>query len=664
MENSKSTGTFAAMGKMPPDVASSRPDSGQLPPSGEDRHRILVEWNRTSVEYPADVCLHGLIEAQTERTPDAVAVVFEDSRLTYRELNARANTLAHELRSSGVGPETLVAVCMDRSLEMVVGLLGILKAGGAYVPLDPNYPQERLSFMLEDANAPVVLTQSHLKSRLLSRNSTRVICLDEFGGTNVGNPCSDAGPGNLAYVIYTSGSTGEPKGAMNTHRGICNRLLWMQDAYGLTHQDRILQKTPFTFDVSVWEFFWPLMFGAQLVVARPGGHMDSAYLTSVIREQGITTLHFVPPMLSVFLADRDAGKCNSLKRVICSGEALPAGVQRRFFEVLPHTELHNLYGPTEAAVDVTAWACKPGDSDSTVPIGRPVANTQIYILDEAMQPVPAGAEGELHIGGVQVARGYLGRPELTAQKFVADPFSSNPKARLYKTGDLARFREDGNILFLGRIDHQVKLRGFRIELGEIESALAKHTAVRQCAVIAREDRLGDKRLVAYIVRSGETTDTALSDYLKGRLPEYMVPAAFVFMKALPVTANGKLDRKALPAPAQTSSHERREFAAPRNTLEKSIADVWASVLQVENIGINDNFFDAGGNSLKLILAHGRLREDLKTDVPITVLFEHPTINSLADFLGRQGGAHSGPALDRAGKQREALARRREVRKAL
>ena len=667
MENSRDNGAGAGLREIPQEAAWRADTNPAIPVvhahmGVAEWRRVVVDWNNTGVDYPADVCLHETIEAQVKRTPDAVAVVFEGAKLTYRELNERANGLARVLRDRGVGPETLVAICLERSLEMVVGLLGILKAGGAYVPLDPNYPQDRLGFMLADAKATVVLTQRHLSGRLNFQKTAEVICLEDVAAAEAENPVSGVEAGNLAYVIYTSGSTGQPKGAMNTHRGICNRLLWMQDTYGLTAEDRVLQKTPFTFDVSVWEFFWPLMCGAQLVVARPGGHMDSDYLTRTIRGQGITTVHFVPPMLSVFLTEKRAGECSSLKRVICSGEALPAEVQRRFFEVLPGTELHNLYGPTEAAVDVTAWECRRGDAGTVVPIGRPVANTQMYILDAAMEPVAVGEEGELHIGGVQVARGYLGRPDLTAQKFVDDPFSDDPEARLYKTGDLAKFREDGNILFLGRIDHQVKLRGFRIELGEIEAALGRHPGVEQCVVIAREDQPGNKRLVAYFTGRGDVSHAELSNFLKAGLPEYMVPAAFVAMDMLPVTANGKLDRRALPAPEARVTKGYDESSAPRSALEKSIAEIWGSVLQVNDIGIDDNFFDVGGNSLKLMLAHGKLREDLKIDAPITVLFEHPTIHSLAEFLSRQGNGQATAAQDRAQKQRNAFAQRREVRK--
>ena len=440
---------------------------------------------------------------------------------------------------------------MERSLEMVIALYGILKAGGAYVPLDPEYPPDRVAFMLKDTQVPVLLTQERLVPGL-PEHGAQVICLDSdweaIASESVDNPTSGALAENLAYVIYTSGSTGRPKGVMNTHRGILNRLLWMQDTYQLDSNDRVLQKTPFSFDVSVWEFFWPLLVGARLIVARPGGHRDSGYLV-LIAEQGITTLHFVPSMLQVFLEDKDVERCRSLNRVICSGEALPYDLQERFFARL-NAELHNLYGPTEAAVDVTHWQCQREGDSRLVPIGRPVANTQLYILDPYMQPVPIGVAGELHIGGVQVARGYLNRPELTAEKFIPDPFSDHPEARLYKTGDLVRYLPDGNIEFLGRLDFQVKMRGFRIELGEIEAVLSQHPAVGEVVVLAREDVPGDKRLVAYVVPrpAPALLVTELRDYSKEKLPDYMVPAAFIQLDALPLTPSGKVDRRSLPPP--------------------------------------------------------------------------------------------------------------------
>jgi amino acid adenylation domain-containing protein len=488
--------------------------------SAEEKEFLLAALNKTPAPLAPSTVVQ-LFESQVERTPEAVAVEFQNSQLSYRELNERANQLAHYLRGMGVGPDSLVGVAMERSLEMVVALYAVLKAGGAYVPIDPEYPQERVAFMLQDADVKVLLTQGRLAGSLPTYNG-RVVCVDEeweriAHGQAIVNPARKAGPENLAYMIYTSGSTGRPKGAMNTHRGICNRLLWMQNQYGLTEADKVLQKTPFSFDVSVWEFFWPLLVGARLVVAEPGGHRDATYLVKLIREQGITVMHFVPSMLRAFVQEPGVERCQSLRHVICSGEALPYDLQEQFFSLLP-SQLHNLYGPTEAAVDVTHWTCRRHDERKLVPIGRPVWNTQIYILDRYLQPVPMGVPGELHIGGVQVGRGYHKRPELTAEKFIPDPFSGEREARLYKTGDLCRWLPDGVVEYLGRMDFQVKIRGFRIELGEIEDALRQHPAVREAVVIAREDTLGDKRLVAYVVPDPEYQNGPRQDELH---PEHL-----------------------------------------------------------------------------------------------------------------------------------------------
>ena len=443
--------------------------------------------------------VHEFFEAQVRRTPGATALVYEGEKLTYRELNAKANQVAHCLRRAGVGPETLVGICLERSLELVIGLLGILKAGGAYVPLDPTYPAERLRVIVAEAGISVVVTAERFR-KLLPLAEVKSISVDadwsEIADASAENPTNDTVPGNLAYVIYTSGSTGTPKGSMIPHEGICNRLLWMQETYQLTAADSVLQKTPFTFDVSVWEFFWPLLTGARLVLARPGAQGDSQYLVDLIQREEITTLHFVPSMLAAFLEDSGVSECRSLKRVICSGEALPYELKERFGKRLP-AELHNLYGPTEASVDVTAWDCGSELDRPIVPIGRPIANTQIYVLDDNLHPVPVGVRGELYIGGIQLARGYLRRAELTAERFIPNPFEEG--TRLYRTGDLARYLADGNVEYLGRTDHQVKIRGFRIELGEIEAALNEHPVVQNAAVIAREARSGSKQLVAYVV---------------------------------------------------------------------------------------------------------------------------------------------------------------------
>ncbi len=612
-----------------------------LPLLTEEEKWQFDAWNDTGLDYPKDVCLHQLFEAQVERTPNAVALIFEEESLTYRELNNQANRLAHYLRKLGVGPDVLVGICADRSMEMVIGLYAILKAGGAYVPLDPNYPKDRLECMLEDSRVPVILVQKRLVD-ILPRDNVQVLFLDELlsnsgsllqpgdDTNNIdNNPECITQAGNMAYVIFTSGSTGRPKGVMNSHRAICNRLLWMQDEYNLTSADVVLQKTPFSFDVSVWEFFWPLLTGARLVVARPEGHRDSAYLVEVIREHGVTTLHFVPSMLHFFVEDPGAGTCSSLKRVICSGEALPYELQERFFSKI-NVELHNLYGPTEAAVDVTYWACQHGSDLNIVPIGSPVANTQMYILDQYMHPVPIGISGELHIGGVQVALGYINRPELTEEKFIPDPFSNDHDARLYKTGDLCRYLPDGNIEYLGRNDFQVKIRGLRIELGEIESLLAADPSVKQCVVVAREDVSGDKRLVAYLVPHKEAPSIdGLRKLLKKKLADYMIPSAFVILDQLPLSPNGKIDRKALPEPDAKRPELEGGYVAPRTPVEEKLAEIWAEVLKVEKVGVYDNFFDLGGHSLMATRILSQIPDAFQVELPLSSLFETPTIAAIA-----------------------------------
>ena len=610
-----------------------------------DRRRVLVEWNDTGKDYPIDQCLHQLVEQQAGRTPEAVALVFGGRTLTYRELNGRANQLAHHLRALGVGADSLVGVCVERSFEMVIGLLGTLKAGGAYVPLDPEYPKDRLAFMIEDANVPVLLTQEHLVAGLPTHGA-RVVCLDadrdQIAREITDNPCCITGPDQLAYMIYTSGSTGKPKGAMNHHRGICNRLLWMQDEYGLTGTDTVMQKTPFSFDVSVWEFFWPLLTGARLVIARPGGHRDPAYLVRLIEEQEVSVLHFVPSMLQIFLEEPGLERCGSLRHVICSGEALPYAVQEKFFSRLP-AELHNLYGPTEAAVDVTYWKCQRGIARQVVPIGRPVANTQCYILDANLHPVPVGEAGELHLGGVQIGYGYHNRPELTAEKFIPDPFRSEPGARLYKTGDIARYLSDGSIEYLGRIDDQVKIRGFRIELGEIESWLRKYPSVRDCAVVAREDQPGQKRLVAYLVTSNKDVFSVqqLRAFVQQQLPDYMVPAAFVMLDALPLSPNGKLDRKALPVPVQTRPELANTYVAPRTPDESLLAEIWSKVLQAQPVGVHDNYFELGGDSIRVIQMLARARQK-GLYLTLEQVYKEQTIEKLVPCL-RSTSVESPPA---------------------
>ncbi len=623
---------------------------------GAERDRVLLGFNDTAREWPAeDGLVHECIARQATRTPDAPAVVFEGRVVSYAEFNRRANQLAHRLIRAGVGRDVLVGVAMERSVDLVLSLVAVLKAGGAYVPLDPDYPVARLDRILLDAAPRVVLAQHGTAERLPECAADVWLVEDlaeDLAAEPAHDPVVDVAGADLAYVIYTSGSTGVPKGVMNVHAGLRNRLLWMQDAYPLTGADRVAQKTPFSFDVSVWEFFWPLMVGATMVVAAPGGHRDPAYLTRLINAESVTTIHFVPSMLQAFLAE-PIENCTSLRRVICSGEALPRDLQDRFV-ARSAAELHNLYGPTEAAIDVTAWPCRADDPPGPVPIGRPIANTQVYVLDRYLEPVPLGVPGELHLGGHNLARGYLNRPELTAEKFVPDPFG-RPGDRLYKTGDLARFRPDGTVLFLGRLDHQIKLRGFRIELGEIEAVLVGLPGVREAVVTAPELRPGDTRLVAYLTAAAEPPVIAeLPGLLRGRLPEYMVPAHFEVLAEFPLSANGKVDRARLPLPVPARPAA-VPYVAPADDVETAVAAIWCEVLGLDRVGRGDNFFDLGGHSLLMAQVRTLLSERLGREVPMVLLFQYPTVATLAGHLS--GGAEGSNAVDREARERAAMRRR-------
>ena len=603
-----------------------------------EREQVLFEWNRTGRETPEGTLVE-LFEEQVKRSPGAVAVIYDQEQLSYRELNERANQLAWRLRELGVGLETRVGLLLERSLEMVVGLLGVLKAGAAYVPLDPDYPSGRLIYMLESAQVKVLLTQERLREQRPSYSGP-VLELDgaeerrRIAEQKRGNLDVALMPEHLAYIIYTSGSTGRPKGVMNSHGALLNRLLWMQQEYRLEPRDVVLQKTPFSFDVSVWEFLWPLLEGAKLVVARPGGHQDPGYLATLIGERQITTLHFVPSMLAVFLDEQRPKQCQSIRRVVCSGEALPAELAQRCLASLPWAELHNLYGPTEAAIDVTYWKCVAEDTRASVPIGKAIANIRLYVVDEAMNPVPLRVPGELCLGGVGLARGYWGRGDLTAERFVPDGLSGRMGERLYRTGDLVRWLEDGNLEYLGRLDQQVKIRGFRIELGEIEAALERHPSVAQSVVLAREDQPGEKRLVAYVVKRTPVampSAGSLEEYLKVGLPEYMVPRAYVQLESMPLTANGKLDRTALPRPEQ-EAYAGRGYEAPLDEMETKLAEVWAEILQMEKVGRHDNFFNLGGHSLLAVRLAERMRSALGIDLPLRDLFDTPTVAGLSQKL--------------------------------
>ncbi len=612
----------------------------------------LLPPNPAPVAYPgAELCLHQLFERQARRCPDAPAVRFRDQTLTYAELDLRASRFAARLNRLGAGPEVLIGVCLDRSCELIVALLGILKAGAAYVPLDPSYPRERLDAILGDLAGgdggwPWVVSREELLPALPERVSTggaRLILLPEQSAVAPPRPAAPpSDPEQLAYAIFTSGSTGRPKGAMNSHRAVVNRLLWMQHTYGLTADDRVLQKTPFSFDVSVWELFWPLLAGATLVFAEPERHRDSAHLADLIRAEGITTVHFVPSLLRVFLEEPEAAASRHLRRVIASGEALAVDLVDRFFTLFPAPGgplLHNLYGPTEAAIDVTFWPCAPGAE--RIPIGRPVANTRIHLLGalaDGLPAVPWGAEGELYIGGVQVGRGYLARPDLTALRFLPDPFAAAPGGRLYRTGDAARYDGDGDIEYLGRLDHQVKIRGFRIELEEIEAVLRQHPQVRDGVVAAWDAAPGDRRLVAYVVvREGAPPAAAeLRRFLAQRLPEHMLPSRTQRVAALPLTASGKVDRRSLPSPEAQDGWGEAPTAPPRTAVERRLAAIWSELLQVDTVGVHDDFFALGGDSILAVQVTARANQAGLRLLPIQI-FREPTIAGLAALAASAGG---------------------------
>ena len=569
--------------------------------TGTERELVLREWNATARPVPAKT-LTRLLAEQAVRTPHAPAVRAEGVEISYAELHERADRLARWLVARGAAPGRLVAVALPRGIDLMVALVGVLRSGAGYLPLDLSYPADRLAFMVEDAQPVCVLHE-----------------LPDLTVLPPAAPIPQAGLTDPAYAIYTSGSTGRPKGVLVPHRGIVNRLLWMQHEYRLTAGERVLQKTPTGFDVSVWELFWPLITGATLVMAKPDGHKDPAYLAGLIVSERITTTHFVPSMLRVFLAEPSAGATRAvLRRVICSGEELPEDLARTFHEMIG-SELHNLYGPTEASVDVTYWPCRPSDPPGPVPIGRPVWNTRIYLLDAGGRPVPPGVPGELHIAGTQVATGYLNRPELTAERFLPDPWGP-PGATMYRAGDLAKWRWDGAIDFLGRADGQVKIRGFRVELGEIETLLNDHPGVRRSAVA-----LIGGRLCAYIV--GDLDLAGMRTHLAPLVPEHMIPAALTPMDDLPLTPSGKLDRRALPAPAAATSG-----GAPRTPAEALVADLFAEVLGVARPGPSDNFFDLGGHSLLAATLIQRLRTAAGVALPLAAIFAAPTVAGLAARL--------------------------------
>jgi amino acid adenylation domain-containing protein len=602
-----------------------------------ERHQVVLKWNATQTEFPAaSSTIHHLFERQAEQTPDKVAVVDADETITFSDLNARANQLAHYLKKCGVGPEECVAICLERSVDMIAGLLGILKAGAAYVPLEPNYPADRTSFILADSGATLLLTQKSLRDAL-PQSATRLLCIDELGAEllleSTANLNSEVTLENAAHVIYTSGSTGRPKGVMSSHSASVNRFQWMWRQYPFADGEVCCQKTSLSFVDSIWEIFGPLLRGVPLVIIPDDTVKDPQRFVATLAAQKVTRLVLVPSLLraiSESVADF-ARQLGDLRYCVCSGETLPVELADEFLNKLPQTKLINLYGSSEVAADVTCYELTDKAALSTVPIGRPIANTQVYVLDSEMQPAAIGVPGEVFVGGAGLARGYLDRPDLTAEKFVPDPFSSSG-GRLFRSGDMGRLREDGNIEYRGRRDHQVKVRGFRIELGEVEAALLAHSKISEAVVVTREAEHGEKRLVGYFVGEDGTalTPADLRNHLRQTLPDYMVPSAFVRLAALPLTASGKINRLALPEPGHVAATD--DFLAPRTPTEEVLASIWSDVLKLEKVSVSDDFFALGGHSLLLARVLARIQDAFEIELPLRKLFTATTVSSLAEAI--------------------------------
>ncbi|HEY0605416.1 MAG TPA: amino acid adenylation domain-containing protein, partial [Herpetosiphonaceae bacterium] len=618
--------------------------------SDAERTLMLDTWNDTQMPYSTDRCMHQLFEAQSERTPDVTAVEYNGRALTYAELNARSNQLAHYLRAHGVGAEVRVGVCVERSLEMVIAFLGILKAGGVYVPLDPAYPEDRLQWMLADSQTPLLLTQAQLlggRQSWQTDQQIRYVCLDRDWPTIAAeattNPALTITPDNLAYIIYTSGSTGRPKGVMQSHRGLVSLQEVQIGLIGLQVGSRLLQIASASFDASIWELAFPLLSGATLCLADRHDLLPGPNLNRLLREQAITNALLLPSTLAILPTDN----LPLLKTIDTGAEKVTTEIVARWSE---GRRVINGYGPTETTIYSTVHVCDPA-SPHDPPIGKPVGNTQIYLLNQYGHPVPIGVLGEIYIGGIGVSRGYLNRPDLTAERFVPNPFGA-PGARIYRTGDLGRYLPDGNILYAGRSDEQVKVRGYRIELGEIENALTAHDEIRTAIVQVRETGAhGAQQIVAYVLPEPNTTPniSSLRTFMAARLPEYMVPNAFVLLDELPFTPNGKIDYRALPQPDGARPNLAAAYVAPRTELEQTIAGIWQELLDVDQVGLHDNFFDLGGHSLLVIQLHGKLNEHLGATaamldrVSMVDLFKYPTISALSEYLSQSETDRSAPA---------------------
>ena len=633
---------------------------------------MLVDWNATAFDHRQDLLLHQRFEEQAAQTPEETAAIFGELSVSYAELNRRANQLAQHLRTAGVGPEMRVGISMHRSFEMLVAILGVLKAGAGYVPLDPAVPAERLHYMIEDAQLATILTQqrfveTHTQHGVsLLAVDTELVTLAEQPVTN---PASLPTADSLVYITYTSGSTGKPKGILMTQRPLLNLLGWMLRTTQLPPRARTLQFASLSFDVSFQDIFSTWFSGGTLVLITEAQRQDLAGLAALLDQYGIHRL-FLPAVALQQLAEGfcvGSLACKNLRKIISGSEQLMVtDTLRQMFTKLPECRLHNEYGPSEAHVvtelkmpdDPATWVTRPA-------VGKPIDNSQMYILDRAGQPVPVGVIGELHIAGICLARGYLGRAELTAEKFIPNPFDSTPEARMYRTGDQARWLENGDIEFVGRVDQQIKIRGYRVEPSDVESSLKKHERVREAFVMAREFGPGDKRLVAYLGLDVATAPTVseLRGFLAAKLPEYMIPSAFVLLEKLPLNANGKVDRKALPAPDSARPELATAFVAPQGALEEFLAEQWRNLLRLSRVGSRDNFFDLGGNSVMIVQIHHRLKQHLQREIPLIALFQYPTIDTLAQALAQDAGqpsARQQGVADRAAKQRAALAQRRPV----
>jgi amino acid adenylation domain-containing protein len=635
--------------------------------SPEQRQKLLVDWNGTGTDYPRHSCIHQLFEQQVEQRPQATALRFRDRQMTYEQLNRRANQVAHRLRELGVGPEVMVGTLLERSLEMVVGLLGVLKAGGAFVPLDANYPAERLAFMVSDTKSPVMLVQSSVIRKMVGQSwsAARLLRLDadaeDLNSESGDNPAHVNTAESLAYVMYTSGSTGRPKGVMVNHRAVV-RLVKNTRFVDLSEQEVFLQFSPISFDASTLEIWAPLLNGGCLAIMPPE-IQSLEEMGAAIRKYGVTSMWLTAGLFNVMVEQR-LDDLRPLRQLLVGGDVLSPTHIRKALDRFPGCRLINGYGPTEGTTFTCCHTITRADAQgASIPIGKPISNTKVYLLDATHQPVPLGEAGELCVGGDGLARGYLNQPELTAEKFVPDPFSDEPGSFIYRTGDLARYRNDGTIEFLGRVDDQVKISGFRIELGEIETVLMEHSNVQSAVVVARQDTAGEKKLVAYVVLRRPDDDRGeLRAFLQKKLPAYMVPSEFVALNSLPLSPNGKVDRGALPAPETMQRKVVEAAVSPQTDLEQEIAGIWRRVLCLEQVSINDNFFDLGGDSLQLLDAHAELQKIVSSNITVVDLFEYTTIGALAKYLAKSGpNSHVLDAQERARKQQLAWAQHRQSR---